>query len=230
MNRNNYSNLNNQTIPNSDKQQEQTMKRVLYTAIALILIGTTVSFAQHGKGMDAPMPGMMPPGHPPMGMGMHMDCGDGACMKCMHGVKFTDEQQAKIDKMRLEGKKNHLEKKSMMLDLQTKLKLAMVADKYNQNEIDDIAAKMGKIHQDGVQMRAKNMHEVREMLTPEQRVKFDQSILDGNMGHDGPGKGFMKGRGMGKGRGCEECGGDDDDDDDDDDNHHRGHGHGHDSD
>lgn len=176
------------------------MKRTLFTALVLVLIGAGTILAQHPKGMEAPMPGMMPPGHPPMGMGMQMDDDNEGMMHCMKGIDFTDEQQAKLDKMRLDGQKIHLEKKAQMVDLQAKLKLALTAEKYNQKEIDDIAAKMGKFHQEAILMRAKHMKEVRDMLTPEQRIKFDSRILDGGpMNCGGPGMGM--GRGMGKGPG-----------------------------
>ncbi len=179
-------------------------------ALALILISAGTTLAQHPKEMGAPMPGMMPPGHPPMGMAMDDD--EDGMKHCMMGIGFTDEQQAKLDKMRLEGQRTQVEKKAQMADLQAKLKLAMTAEKFSQKEIDDVAAKMGKFHQEAILMKAKHVREVREMLTAEQRIKFDQSILDGKMGPGGRSPGFGMGHGMGKGHDCG-SGCDDDDDD-----------------
>jgi len=180
------------------------VKRILFTALALILIGTSSLIAQP-KDMQAPMPGMMPPGHPPMGMGrMGMDNDDDCCMPGdMQGIKFTDEQRAKLDKMKLEVQKIRLEKKAQMVDLHAKLKLAMTAEKINQKDIDDIATKMGKFHQEAILQRAKHMREVRDMLTAEQKIQFDQRILGGGMGgcFDGPGPKMGRGMGMGHGGG-----------------------------
>lgn len=181
------------------------MKRILPLALALLFVSTSLALAQIGNPADAPRPKMMGPGHP-MGWQMNDDDDDNF-MPGMCGIEFTDEQQAKLDKLRLDGQKVRLERRAQMVDLQAKLKLAMTADKYSQKDIDDIAAKMGKFHQEAVLMRAKHLKEVRDMLTPEQRIKFDQHILSGPMGKGFPGRcGDMpgKGKGPGCGFGCDD--------------------------
>jgi len=168
-------------------------------------------------------PEPMAPGHPGMMemMGGHggmpgcdmkgmekMKCGDddGPMEGLCGDLDLTDEQEAKAEKICYDNQRKMVERKSTMVDLQTKLKLAMTADKYSQKDIDDIAAKMGKFHQEGVLLRAAHLKAIRDLLTPEQKMELDEKVL--KMGH---GQGMGMGKGMGKGRhgmgkGMKDCG------------------------
>jgi len=197
------------------------MKYLTTIALAVVLIAAgAVMAAPAADPTPAPMPGMMPP-HPPM-MGMMMEADDEGedndgpgMMGCMMGLNLTDDQQASLQKAHLEMQKKQLERHAQMVDLMTKLKLAMVADKYSQKDIDDLAAKIGKFHQESVQLKAKHLREVRDVLTPEQRAHFDQMILSGPMMGGGKGmKGMGMMRGMKRGGMCPMGSGRGNDDDD----------------
>jgi len=187
------------------------MRKMTITAVALMLLAGA-AFAQ--PPMDGKSPDGMPPGHPKMmGMmghgGMDMkgcdNDGPGAMKGCMRSINLSDDQEAKLEKIHFTHQRKQIERKATMVDMQSKLKLAMTAEKFNQKDIDELAAKIGKFHQEAVLLKVSNLREVREILTPEQRPEFDQNVL--NMGPGmgmGMGMGDGKGRGMGKGMG--KCG------------------------
>jgi len=173
--------------------------RITTLALAVLLVLGGAAMAQPPKMMDdSPAPF---PGHPPMGMKMMHGCDDDddAPMRCLDDIDLTDEQEAKLEKMALDHHRKRLERRAVMVDLQTRLKLAITAEKFNQKEIDDLAAKIGKFHQEAVSLKVGHLREVRAILNDEQRIEFDQNLLK-----CGPGKGMGKGRfkKMGRGMGC----------------------------
>jgi len=184
------------------------MRKITVAAVAIMLLAGA-TFAQ--PQMDGKTPDGMPPGHPkmmgmghgPMGMKGCDDDGPGAMKGCMRGINLTDEQEAKLEKIHFTHQRKMIERKAAMVDMQSKLKLAMTAEKFNQKEIDELAGKIGKFHQEAVLLRVSNLREVREILTPEQRPEFDQNVL--NMGH-GMGMGMGMGDGKGRGKGMGKCG------------------------
>ncbi len=170
------------------------MRKFALIAVGLLLIAGT-AYSEKPEEMEG-HEGMMGH-HPGMGMmgrgGMEMmnDDGPGPMMGLLRGIELTDEQRATLDKMRLDNERKMIERRSTMVDLGGKLKLAITADKFSQKDVDEIAAKMGKFHEEGITMHVANVRAIRDILTPEQRVRFDQNILS-----EGPGMG--KGMGMGR--------------------------------
>lgn len=109
-------------------------------------------------------------------------------MKCM-GPQFTEEQQKKIDELKLALEKELLPIEASLKVKEAELQQLMIADKPAkaaiEKKIDEIGALKTQIHK----ARVNNRLAVREILTPEQRVKFDK-MGDGCCG-GGMGKKMM---------------------------------------
>ena len=177
------------------------MRKFIVAAAALILIAG-IAFAERGEDPAE----KMGPGHHGMMEGMGMEgCHGAPMMGCLRGIELTDDQRAQMEKGKLHQEKIMVARKADMAQLQSKLKLAIVADKFDQGDVNDIVGKIAKFHQDGLTMHIKHMRAVRDMLTPDQRVTFDQNVLAMGPGM-GEGMGGGMGRGMGPGMGeCKDC-------------------------
>jgi len=168
----------------------------LILALSLLLAGAVV--AQPGTGA----PGMGRGG--PVWMNDDDDDDNRHLMfmqkGCMMGMNLSDDQQQKIEKLRLDHQKSMLEIRSEMHQFRTKMKLLITADKFDQKAVDELAGKIAKAHEKLTGMMAKHLRGVRDILTDEQKVKFDQKIISGKMGFQGQGPHpGMKGRpGMGE--------------------------------
>ena len=136
--------------------------------------------AEQGKG---PMWGHHPPDAP---MGPHM-----ALCK---GLNLTDEQQIQIQNLKLKHQRAMVELQTDVASLRGKLKLLITDDSFKEKEVNGIVDKLAKAHQKRIQMKVKHLREVRDILTDDQKVRFDQKILSGHLGFGhGPGHGMGPG-------------------------------------
>ncbi len=160
--------------------------------IAALLLSSGLAIAQPPAPMELPSPPSPP------GWGMKRGPSQGMMGHC-RGLNLTEEQRAEISKLRLEHQREMVELRSDMVALRNKLKLQITADKFNQSEVDGITAKLSKLHQKLTQMHVKHLRQVREKLTPDQRVKFDSKVLSCEMGPGhGRGQRMMGPRGHGQ--------------------------------
>ena len=166
------------------------------TAVLVVILFTVgLASAQpsgmpgHGKGQRECCPKMMGPGQ--------------CDMPGMFGLKLTDEQRKQVQNLKLENQRAMLEMKSDMSELHNNLKLAVTDNKFKQGDVDKIAGKLGSTHEKKIQMKIKFIRSMRDILTDEQRVIFDQKILAKGIDF---GHGMKKGPGMrghgGRGKGC----------------------------
>lgn len=136
-------------------------------------------------------------GKPERGHGQMGPCqGD---MPGMFGLKLTDEQLKQVQNLKLEHQRAMLVMQSDMSELHNKLKLAVTDEKFNQGDVDKIAGNFGNAHEKKIQMKVKFLRAMRDILTDEQRVIFDQKILAMGIGL---GHGMEKGPGMRGPGGC----------------------------
>ncbi len=148
------------------------------TAVILtvfLAVGMTIAQPPAGRpGMGRGQRGLLQqkPGLPP-GPGFHEGC---------FGLNLTDEQQVKIQQLRLEQQREMIKIKSEVSNLRDKLKLAVTADKFDAKAVNDMTGKLAKVQQQRMMMKAKHLRKVRDILTDEQRVKFDQKVLSGRFG------------------------------------------------
>ncbi len=162
-------------------------KHITIAVLTLSLVaGLAMAQPQAGRpGMGPGHGGWMSnqPGPPPEA-GFHKGC---------MGLNLTDEQQKEIQALRLAHQRKMVELKSETGNLRDKLKLVITDDKFNEKAVSDITGKLAKAQQQRMEMKAKHLRKVRDLLTDEQKVKFDQKVLAGDIcfGH---GDGFgMKG-------------------------------------
>ena len=102
-----------------------------------------------------------------------------------HMVKaldLTDDQQAKIEKMRLELKKDVLPLESQEGTLRSELGLLLTADNVAQSKVDAKIEEIGKIKVAIQKKEVSLKMRIRAMLNDTQRVKFDQHLLTGKLG------------------------------------------------
>jgi len=187
------------------------MKKLTIAVFALLLLAGAVIAQNTPPAKDDDDVQWMMKRHPGM-MGGPMGCGpmwmsdddddDHPMCGCLRGIDLTDDQEAKIEKARLDMQRKKVENRAVIVDLHTKLKLALTSDKTTDKEIADIAGKIGKFHQDAVKMHADFLREVRKNLTDKQRIEFDRNVLMS------PGMGMGMGAGMGMGKGMKKgmCG------------------------
>ena len=115
---------------------------------------------------------------------------------------LTAEQQTKMQDLRLAHQKEMLPLRTQLQKLQADLKLEITADKVNENKVKSMQGEISKLTSDLAGKRFAHMRSVRDILTPEQKKKFDERILTGGMMGQGPqGAGAMMGPRRMKGRG-----------------------------
>ncbi len=155
----------------------------------LFLAGSAIAQppAQEGQG-KGPMWGHHPPDAP---MPPHW-------AECK-GLKLTDEQQTQIQSLKLKHQRAMVELQTDVASLRGKLKLLITDDSFKEKEVNGIVDKLAKAHQKRIQMKVKHLREVRDILTDDQKVRFDQKILSGGLGFGhGPGHGMGAGMKQGK--------------------------------
>ena len=134
-------------------------------------------------------------GQGPMGPGMGKMGGMGA----MRGAadwkeSLSKEQKGKLDGMHLKLMKEMLPLKDAKNAKKNELNLLVVAEKPNKSAITKKVAEVADISRRLTEKKTLHHLEVREMLTPEQRIKFDTHLLQkGSIGHGdrGAGRGMM---------------------------------------
>ena len=116
---------------------------------------------------------------------------------------LTEDQQNKIDALRLEHMKEMNAYRNQMNELRAKKHTLMTSDNADMKEINGVIDQMTSIHNTMMKSSAKHQQSVRSLLTDEQRVYFDSRPMRGHgMGmHDGNGRGRGNGRGDGYNRG-----------------------------
>ena len=143
---------------------------------AFILIGANSLFAQHGQMNNSKQ---------------------GAGLKC-NIPDLTEEQQKKMDDLRLVHQKNMLQFKNQMDVKNAQLNLLTSADKADMNAINKSIDEIGALKIQMMKEKENHHQQVRSILTDKQRVTFD--MQKGKEKHGGQGK-----CGMGMGNGNDGC-------------------------
>ena len=167
------------------------------TRIAALLCAVMIA------GQLLAQPGEQQPG--PGGMGrMHggrMMGGMGPMMQHqgmgpMQFLNLTDEQKQKAQTLMLQHRKEILPLEAEIEKHKANLKLELTADKFDAAKTKSIQSELAKVMNEIGSKRIVHQRAIRDLLTPEQRVKFDQHILSGARGPGGP-RGGMRGPMMG---------------------------------
>ncbi len=98
-------------------------------------------------------------------------------------LNLTPEQQQKIAALRLDLQKKNLPLRTKLNDYRAEIKLAVVSDNYSKSRVNSLINKMSDIRKQLMLNRIEFQRKVRDILTPEQRTKFDARILSGKGMH-----------------------------------------------
>jgi len=106
----------------------------------------------------------------------------------MNKLDLTDEQQSKMQDLRLALQKEILPLISKVRIVNDEIKQEMVAEKFNQSKVKKLIEQKEKIRTEIQVKRTLHQRSIRDMLTPEQQKQFDLRALSRGM--------EMKHRGM----------------------------------
>ena len=104
----------------------------------------------------------------------------GKRMMGMKMLNLTADQQKKIDALRLDFQKKILPLRSEVQALRTNFKLLVIDNKASEGKLKAQLQKISAKQQEMALLRAKHQRSVRDLLTAEQKIKFDQHILSGH--------------------------------------------------
>jgi Spy/CpxP family protein refolding chaperone len=175
------------------------MKQTVITILLLTLFLASAAFAQQEPAKPElakpPMQGMR-------GMGMMMHGQPGQPGAPIGLGNLTPEQQAKMQDLRLAHQKEMLPLHTQLQKLHADMKLEMTADKVNEAKVKSLQGYISKLTSDLAGKKFVHMRAMRDILTPDQKKKFDERILSGGMmgpgGNGGPGAMMGRGKGMGQ--------------------------------
>jgi len=133
------------------------MRKLIYVVALMVFSATFIFAQQHQMNMDR--------------AGKH------------RGMGLSAEQMAKMQDMHLALQKEMLPLRSQLKSLRTQLKLLLVADKYDAAKVNQVIQKVADVRVRMQKAKIRHQRAMRDMLTPEQRKKFDSRILSGRLGH-----------------------------------------------
>lgn len=184
------------------------MKRTIAALVVVAGFAWGVSAWAQAPAEQPPPPGAMPGmgmgrgmgmmgGQGPMGPGMGMMGGMGS----MRGAadwkdSLTKEQREKLDRMHLKLMKELLPLKDAKNTKKNEINLLVTADKPSKAAISKKAAEIADISRQIMEKKTLHHLEVREMLTLEQRPKFDMHLLRQSATGHGDGRRSGMGHGM----------------------------------
>ena len=178
------------------------MKRITVVLLLTIFLGALVFAQQEPQKAPTPPTGKMKK--------MAMMQGKGGPGAMMGLLKLTDEQKTKIQDLRLAHQKEMIPLRADLQKLHSGMKLEITADKFSESKVKSIQADISKVMNEIASKTILHQRAVRDLLTPEQKKKFDERILSGGMmgnrgrmqgGMMGPGRMMQRGGQMAPGRG-----------------------------
>ena len=147
------------------------MKRILLSALTLIVLLSAGSLFAQPPGMRGNMP-------PASGMMGAMQQAPNVLPGTFLGL--SAEQQTAIAKLRLEQQKMAAPLRAEVQSLRSAYRLMLIDPKVSESKLKAQFAKISAKRQALALLQAKHQRAVRNLLTDEQKVKFDQRILSGH--------------------------------------------------
>lgn len=86
---------------------------------------------------------------------------------------LTEEQQKKIDKLKVDHRKAMLQNRNIMAEKKARLNTLRTADKPDMASIDKTVEEMGALRTKMMKEKEAHIQKVRALLTDEQKVHFD---------------------------------------------------------
>lgn len=117
-------------------------------------------------------------------------------------LDLTDEQQSKMQDLRLNFEKEKLPLQSKIHELRNGLKLELTKDNFDEKKVNQMLDQIESVRKEMHKMRIMHMRSVRSILNADQKKKFDMHILsdrkfghEGGMPHDKPHPSMRQGHG-----------------------------------
>jgi len=127
-------------------------KRIIFFSLAILLMSVGMLTARQKRDGDGPR---------------HM----------MRMLELTETQESQILDLKLEHEKQVLPMKTELKELRTQMKLEMTAEKFNENQVSKLVDQMSDLQKEIRMKRVIHQRMVRDILTEEQKKKFDLHIL-----------------------------------------------------
>ncbi len=97
--------------------------------------------------------------------------------KMMDALELTDEQESQILELRLDHQKEMMTLRDERHGLRTEMKLLLTEDNPSSSKVSDLAGKVGDVAKKTALEKADHRMKIRNILTDEQKVKFDLMAL-----------------------------------------------------
>lgn len=95
-------------------------------------------------------------------------------------LDLNEEQTKQIEEIRLSGQKEMLPLRNLLREKNARLQTLTTSEKYDQSAVDQIVDEISEIRADMLSMRITHRQQIREILTEEQRIKFDAHQSNSN--------------------------------------------------
>jgi len=142
--------------------------KVVALLSALVLMGT-ISNAQNMRHYNGPMHDR--PMRGDYGQGYQRHSPNPAMMDQLN---LTDDQKSKIDEIKLASGKNSLQRQNKINELEAQLTSAITQDKVDKSKVNSLIDEIGKLRTENRKARMDDHLKIRELLTDNQRIIFDQ--------------------------------------------------------
>lgn len=165
----------------------KTMKKTAVVVLAILMISSTNIFAQKGQKFNDREPGER-------------------FNICNRIPDLTEDQQTKIETLRVSHLKEMNAYRNQMNELRAKKNTLMSTDGSDLKNINSAIDQMTDVHNKMMKASAKHHMDVRNLLTDDQKVYFDSMPKHGHgkgrgMGREGRGNRNFNGNGQGYGQG-----------------------------
>lgn len=106
-----------------------------------------------------------------------------------HNLELSTEQESKISDLKLQFKKEIIPLKSEIDQLRSNINLELTSDNFSESRIKKLTEDIASLQKDIHFKRIMNQKAIRDLLTAEQKKKFDLHLLSQRefRGEEGPG-------------------------------------------
>lgn len=93
--------------------------------------------------------------------------------RMMTQLNLTDEQRAKVEEIHLNGQKGMIPLRNNIQEKNAQLRTLRMSDDYDEAAVNALIEEIGELRTAMMAMRTGHQQQIREILTEEQRIKFD---------------------------------------------------------
>lgn len=94
-------------------------------------------------------------------------------IQLMARLNLSEEQKKQIQEWHLDQQKVMMTQRASIKEKRAQLQTLKIADNYNESAVNDLIDEISELQSEMMKQRASHQQMIREILTDEQRVKFD---------------------------------------------------------